>query len=150
MASTHKTLCDAVADAIVGMELVDYPNEETIEADRVLVRWGIDDEPVKLPAIFISPVGTVVQNGGTNERDDWVYPVTVYFVDSVSLADHEALDAMLEIRERISRKFVSQRLASAYKCEVQGSPVLDERLTAAFQILVEPIYLAFTCRELRG
>ena len=148
--STHMTLCQAVADAIVALELPSYPDEVAIGADRVLVRWGIDIRPIKLPAVFILPVGTKAVVGGTNGSDDWAYPVSIYLVDRQSLEDPAPMDSVLLWRERIERRFIYQRLGPAMVCQFNSSPVLDDRLVQAYQLLAEPIFFAFIVREARG
>lgn len=152
--SAHKRICDAVAAAIVALGLTDYPNAHVIDDEHVLVRWGIETEPKGFPCVFVSPVGTVSVTGGTNERDDWSRPVTIYIADRISLAQHGAMDAVLLWPERISKRFIQQRLAVEGLTHCWGqfnpSPVLDTAIVQAFSLLVEPIFFNFISREARG
>lgn len=152
MASNHKAICDAVASAIVTLALTDYPNLNTIGSSRIKVRWGIEIEPIQLPAIFISPIGTKQMQGGTNERDDWGYPVSIYIVDRQTIEEYAPMDKVLEWRELIEKLFVSKRLTTVANLPTQynGSPILDEAIVKAFQLLTQPIFLTFVNRETRG
>jgi len=153
-ASTHKTIGDAVVAQIVALELRDYPNNNLIGSSRVVFHWGIEIATIQLPGIFVSPVGTKSVSGGTNERDDWVYPISIYICDRQSLTDPLVMDAALNWRERIERRFIGQRLPGAAQVNLptayNASPVIDDKIVSAFQVLVEPIFLSFFCRQTRG
>lgn len=154
--SIHKQICDAVASAIINIPLRDYPARLPLDEKRILVRWKIDQEPQGMPAVFVCPVGQTAIVGGTNERDDIDYPVTIFVVDRIDQKGNagELMDAALYWREQIRKEFIHQRLASgstqlAYICRVNPAPVVDPGFTD-YKLLVEPLVLSFISRESRG
>lgn len=148
--SIHRQICDAVAAGILGLGLEEWPSGEAITEDRIIVRWGIEKDAGKFPAIFVSPVGNVSVAPYSNERDMWSYPVTVLVVDRTSLSDHDAMDAVLLWREQIGLAFNAKRLAGVTEhCwgQFSPSPVIDANLIQGYTLLVEPVYFTFSVRQ---
>lgn len=151
-ASTHKLICEYVQTGIRALSL------DGIASAQVHVLWGINPDITVFPAIFVCAAGSESVIGGTNARDDISYPVVIYDCDRKPAEDGQFMDAALLRRSRIRKLFINQHLsaavsggpASVYTCRVEGSPILDVAILAAFQMLVHPLALSFISREARG
>lgn len=144
--SKHKQIADAVADVIVALDL------DGIE-EKVHVFWGADTEAVNLPAVFVCPIGQKSYEYATNERDDHLWPISVYIVGRKSIRDPSLMDESLVWREAIEKAFISQRLSgmsSVFYCELDGVPIVDPEWATRYSMLVSPIRLRFRTRETRG
>ena len=144
--SRHKQIADAVAAAIIALNLTDITS-------KVHVYWGMDDEAVNLPAVFVCPIGMKTYKPATNERDDHGWPISVYVCNRQSLKDDALIDAACVWRETIENEFIWQRLpgvSQVNNCEPDSVPIIDPEFLRRYQLLVSPLRLRFWTRETRG
>ena len=152
--STHKSILDAVQ---IGVQALDLTG---IVDAAVHVGWGILENPKNFPAVFICAAGTESVVGGTNGSDDIAYPVALYFAARHPLEKLDYIDTALYARQRIRKKFISQRLltvvptatgvSTVHSCRLEGSPILEPNILRLFQMLVTPLAFQFISRETRG
>lgn len=154
--SIHYQCCQQVQAAIQGLALP-LPAGGTLPSGRVYLRKVLTDRDVTLPAVivFLPPMAEAAL-GGTNERDDWGYPVGVAIV-SPSNADY-GLDTddeeYLRWRELIRKAFHEKRgittPAEVYRTLWEPAPVIDYGAWEAQNLWVQGGVIRCVTREARA
>ncbi|MBX7073591.1 MAG: hypothetical protein K1X71_10625 [Pirellulales bacterium] len=108
-----------------------------------------------LPAIVVSPAGReqMPRAGGTNWRDETIYPVQV----TLLVADHQQqtpyLAQTLGWRERIARAFRHQPLVGVdevFDCELLPQEIVASEVFVRHGVWASALVLGFCAREPRG
>jgi len=126
LTAVHSDCIDAVQAAIQSIGLTGLPNDQVYA-----FKFPFDRESMGLrfPAVHVSlPFSEVEQVlGGTNERDDWGYPVLVTIVTLSNQSTAIPVD-VLNWRQNIRKKFHNQRLSAVsavYTCKVEPRAIVD-------------------------
>ncbi len=123
-----------------------------LNAAQIYVQMSPDDKAALFPCVFLTPQSAEQFQVATNLRDDVGHPVVVMIADRNSEDYVTNMPTYLLWRERIIRKFMSQRLsgvAESMICSVEPAPIFDPKLPA-YEKMVSAFTLRFKCREPRG
>ena len=150
--SVLKSILDHVQADIQSLALAD------IEAGNVRVIKvfsNVEELLPTLPGVLIAPLDgeTIHRGDGTNQRDDFGYPIAVGMFAADSDSQSENYDRNLLWRERIRRRFVNQRLsgvASVYTCMVEPRQIVDPERWLSRNLWASTLVLRFLSREVRG
>src|SRR5574341_1018524 len=120
--AVHYELCLAVQSTLQGFAFAGIPSSQIY-----LRKFPTDRGGITLPAIVVSHPGVETVLPGTNERDDWGYPVVVSLIStgnqSLTVSNTELL-----WREQVRKLFHYKRLSTPavnYVCEVEPGPIVD-------------------------
>jgi hypothetical protein len=130
-----------------------------LKASNVFVR-AVPGEDVRqaLPCVLLTPIDRDPCVGTTTGKDDFGKPVVVILADRkdpgllAASGQPAVLSPFLLWRERIVRRFISQRLpavAEAISCTFEPDAIFNPR-AAEFEFLVSSFTLRFRTREPRG
>ncbi len=118
----HYECCLAVQSTIQVFGLAGIPSGQVYLRKFITDRGG-----TILPAVIVAHPGIETVLPGTNERDDWGYPVVVALV-SVGNQDLTVSNTELLWREQVRKLFHNKRLATPavnYVCLVEPGPIVD-------------------------
>ena len=145
----HEQCISAVKTVIQGLDLDGIPDAQIYDRKLII------DRELTLPCVIISPEGVEQDLGGTNERDDWGYPVPLVYVDADNqdLAD-TALKRkrMLLWRQRLRRAFHNKRLSAVsevYVCRVEPNVIIDQTAWLERNKVVGGMTIRCVTREVR-
>lgn len=121
--SLYHRLLWAVHDRIATLDLRGLPRDGVLVRKLPIARELTSGRRV-WPAIIVSPSGLSARHeGGTNRRDDVVYPVRLTLLAADNEDPTSNLDRYLQWREWLARAFRHQRLPGADEvltCEVEA------------------------------
>jgi hypothetical protein len=152
--SVHYACCTAAQAKIRSLSLTSIDNSDVIirklDSDR-----GADDGTYDYPMIVISSFGveTLPKTGGTNARDEVIYPVvvTILAADNQDLSTNQ--NKYLLWRQKISRAFRNQNLtdvAEIYTVTVQPGPITSPQAFWERNLYHSSLIIKCHSREIRG
>ena len=150
-ASIYQQILEAVVTKLKALPLGGIA-EDSIILRKIPTNREFDRGLLTLPGIIVSPWRGESETGGTNLRDDVVYPVIVDLVQKSNEDQEENLPRFLLWRERILKAFRHQRLSGVDEVMTCSVEVLSVFNTSVFAKGYDhsAIVLKFTSRELRG
>tara|TARA_R100001594_G_scaffold116052_1_gene150989 strand:+ start:10714 stop:11442 length:729 start_codon:yes stop_codon:yes gene_type:complete len=152
--SVHYSCLTAVQAKIRSLSLTSIDNSDVIirklDSDR-----GADDGTYDYPMIVISSFGieTLPKGGGTNKRDEVIYPVvvTILAADNQDLVTNQ--NKYLLWRQKISRAFRNQNLADVdeiYTVTMQPGPITSPQAFWERNLYHSSLIIKCHSREVRG
>lgn len=152
--SVHFACAEAVQAKIRSLSLTSIDNSDIIirklDSDR-----GADDGTYDYPMIVISTFGieTMPNTGGTNQRDDVVYPVvvTILAADNQDLSTNQ--NKYLLWRQKINRSLRNQNLSDVseiYTVTVQPGPITSPNAFWERNLYHSSLIVKCHSREIRG
>lgn len=153
--SVHYQCATNVHTAIVALALP-LPTSGNLPDAQKYLRKVLSDRLVTLPAVvvFLPPLGEQVL-GGTNERDDWGYPVGVAIMaasnqdDGLDTDDEEYLRWRELIRKTFHQKRGITTPAEVYKTVWEPAAVIDMGLWQQQNLWVQGGVVQCVTREAR-
>jgi len=125
-----------------------------ITPDRVYLQSAPTAKNIMYPCVLIASEDEQEGfEGGTNLRDDIVYPLRVFIVDRADITYEKMLPTYLQWRETIMSAFRFGRLGqvpTVWKCVPQPLLVINEGVLEKYQNVVSGMVLRFYSREARG
>ena len=152
--SVHFACAQAVQAKIRSLSLTSIDNSDVIirklDSDR-----GTDDGTYDYPMIVISTFGieTMPNTGGTNQKDDVIYPVvvTILAADNQDLSTNQ--NKYLLWRQTINRALRNQNLsdvAEIYTVSVQPGPITSPNAFWERNLYHSSLIIKCHSREIRG
>jgi hypothetical protein len=152
--SIYLSILDAVRDRIRFLNLAEIPDGQVV-ALKVFTPDVVESLP-GLPAVIVCPParGEVTDSGGTNERDDYGYPVQV----SLLAADDQEnetvrFDRNLRWQEQIRQALNHRPLPEAgavYTSRLESQHVIDPLPWKRRNLWTGSLIFRFFSREQRG
>jgi hypothetical protein len=154
MHSTHLSILQAVANRIRRLNLAEIP-ENQVAVLKTFTPEVIEALP-GLPAVVVSlpAKGQVSDEGGTNERDDFGYPVQISLVarDDQDNAETVRFDRHVAWQERIRRALHRRALPEAgcvFTSRMESQQPLDPSPWRQRNLWVSVMVVRFVSRESR-
>lgn len=152
--SVHYSCAEAIQAKIRSLSLTSIDNSDVIirklDSDR-----GTDDGTYSYPMIVISTFGieTMPNTGGTNLKDDVIYPVvvTILAADNQDLSTNQ--NKYLLWRQKINRAFRNQNLSDVdevYTVQVQPGPITSPNAFWERNLYHSSLIVKCKSREIRG
>jgi hypothetical protein len=147
------SLHEQVRDAVVSTLEIAFAASSPVVTVEVFGMTIPDTRRSGLPCVICSE-GEEYEGGfgGTNVRDDWVYPVLVGLYTSDPVADPPGL-VLTEFRQIVREQFHNRRLADVPEvmvCTVRGSGPLAADDVPAFRDLRSAFVVDCVARVARG
>ncbi len=150
--SIEKRCMDAVVTRLRLLNFVgDTANDNP--GANIFEKFWPDESTTLFPCIFVTFEGErEIEKGGTNVRDDILYPVRVSLYDLKPASWDRPLNKFTLWRQQIYRAFREQRLPGVpevYTCKPETQLICDPKLPY-YSHFITGLLLRFIARDIRG